>query len=143
MLQTMKNWLFDKDFYKQVLVIAIPLMVQQVIMSSVNLIDNLMVGQLGDATIGGVGVVNRYYMIANFGANGFVASACIFIAQYFGAKDFKRLKQTFSLGIFGTYVIIIPFTLLALLAPDVILYFFTDDVAYVAQGIHSYQQLLQ
>ncbi|MBE6115072.1 MAG: MATE family efflux transporter [Erysipelotrichaceae bacterium] len=136
MLQTMKNWLFDKDFYKQVLVIAIPLMVQQVIMSSVNLIDNLMVGQLGDATIGGVGVVNRYYMIANFGANGFVASACIFIAQYFGAKDFKRLKQTFSLGIFGTYVIIIPFTLLALLAPDVILYFFTDDVAYVAQGIH-------
>lgn len=135
MIQDLKSWLFDKDFYKQVLVVALPLMLQQVIMSSVNLIDNLMVGQLGDAAIGGVGVVNRYYMIANFGANGFVAAACIFIAQYFGAKDFKRLKQTFSLGIFGTYMIIIPFTLLALFAPGAIVRFFTDDIAYVAQGL--------
>jgi Na+-driven multidrug efflux pump len=78
-------------------------------MSSVNLVDNLMVGQLGDAAIGGVGVVNRYYMIANFGAKGFVSAVCIFLAQFLGAGDVEHSKQTFRFSVFGTYAIVIPF----------------------------------
>ena len=59
----MENLLKQKGFYRHVLVIAIPMMLQSLITSSVNLVDNLMVGMLGDAAIGSVAAVNRYYMI--------------------------------------------------------------------------------
>lgn len=42
-----------RQFYKLALAVAVPLMMQQLITSSVNLVDNLMVGQLGDAALGG------------------------------------------------------------------------------------------
>ena len=47
----MENLLKQKGFYRHVLVIAIPMMLQSLITSSVNLVDNLMVGMLGDAAI--------------------------------------------------------------------------------------------
>lgn len=130
-----KKWIADRHFYKHVLIVATPLMLQQLIMSAVNLVDNLMVGQLGDAAIGGVGVVNRYYMIGNFSAMGIAAAASIFIAQFYGAKDNEHLKQTFRYAIFAVYTIIIPFTLFALFAPGSIVGFFTKDPAYMKQGI--------
>ena len=89
----LKKYIADKTFYKTALAVAIPLMFQQLITSSVNLIDNLMVGQLGDAALGGVAAVNRYYMIATFGTNGILAAAAIFIAQYFGAKNLLKTKS--------------------------------------------------
>ena len=83
----LRKFIGNKEFMKSALAVAIPLMFQQLVTSSVNLIDNMQVGQLGDAALGGVAAVNRYYMIATFGTNGVLAAAAIFIAQYFGAKN--------------------------------------------------------
>lgn len=130
-----KKWFGSISFYRHVFVIAAPLMLQQLIMSAVNLVDNLMVGQLGDAAIGGVGVVNRYYMIANFSAMGLVAAASIFISQFYGAKDKIHLKMTFRYAIIGVYLIIIPFTVFSLIAPQWIIGFFTKEIAYHLEGV--------
>ena len=62
--------------------IAVPLMLQQLIVSSVNLIDNLMVGQLGDMALSGVSMANRFYMIVWAGVNGMIASSVIYLSQY-------------------------------------------------------------
>ena len=91
----LKKFLCDRTFMKAVLAAAIPLMLQQLISSSVNLVDNLMVGQLGDAALSSVAAVNRYYMIALFGTNGLAAAASVFIAQYYGAGEQEHMKQTF------------------------------------------------
>ena len=85
----------NRVFYKQVLIVAIPLMLQQLVTSSVNLLDNLMVGQLGDAALSGVAAVNRFYMIAMFGTMGILAAAAIFIAQYYGAKKENHMQESF------------------------------------------------
>ena len=130
----LKKFIGDKAFYKEVLAVAVPLMVQQLIMSSVNLVDNLMVGQLGDAAIGGVGVANRFYMIANFSVNGFIAATAIFIAQYYGAQDDEHLKQTFRFSAVGSLALMTLFFLLVLFNPSFIISFFTDDITYIAQG---------
>ena len=71
---SIRKFYFDKKFAVAVLSVAIPLMMQQLITCSVNLIDNLMVGQLGDIAIGGVAAVNRFYMIATYGTNGLIAA---------------------------------------------------------------------
>ena len=70
----------DKEFVKSALVIAIPLMVQQLIVSSVNLIDNLMVGQLGDVALSSVSNANRFYMIVLFGIQGMIAACTIYLS---------------------------------------------------------------
>ncbi|MGB7595870.1 MAG: MATE family efflux transporter [Erysipelotrichaceae bacterium] len=123
-----------KSFYKQVLIVAIPLMIQQLVTSSVNLLDNLMVGQLGDASLSGVAVTNRYFMIAIFGTFGVLAASSIYIAQFYGAKDNDHMKQSFRYSMLSAYLIMLPFVALALLFPDAILGFFTKTPAILAEG---------
>ena len=125
----------DKKFVQAVLVIAIPLMLQSLITTSVNLVDNLMVGQLGDAAIGGVASVNRFYLIGMYGTNGMVIAAGIFIAQFFGANDREHMKQSFRFSIISAYAITIPIFLCAFLFPSAILNFFTPDPEVIAIGI--------
>ena len=87
----MKKFLFDLPFAKRVTLIALPLMVQQLISVAVNLVDNLMIGYLGDAAIASVAAVNKYYMIAFFAINGLAAAASVFIAQYHGAEEKDKI----------------------------------------------------
>jgi len=124
----------NKTFYIRVLALAVPFMLQQLIGSSVNLLDNLMVGQLGDAAIAGVASANKFYMVAMFGVMGLSGAASIFIAQYYGAKDEEHVKQSFRYSLIASYVIIAPFVVLGLMFPETILRFFTSDVAVVQQG---------
>ena len=130
----LNKFVASKTFYKEVIAVALPLMLQQLIMSSVNLVDNLMVGQLGDAAIGGVGVANRFFMIANFSVNGFIAATAIFIAQYYGAKDDDHLKQTYRFSLFGAIALMTIFTILGIFNPKLIVSFFTSDPVYITQG---------
>ena len=106
---SIRKFCFDKEFAKIVLAIAIPLMIQQLITSSVNLIDNLMVGQLGDIAVGGVAAVNRFYIIATYGTNGLINAAAIFIAQFYGAKDYDKMQQTFRFMLVSALIIILLF----------------------------------
>jgi putative MATE family efflux protein len=124
----------NKSFYIRVLALAVPFMLQQLIGSSVNLLDNLMVGQLGDAAIAGVASANKFYMVAMFGVMGLSGAASIFIAQYYGAKDEEHVKQSFRYSLIASYVIIAPFVILGLMFPETILRFFTNDAAVIAQG---------
>ena len=78
----MRKYFGDKKFIYSVLVVAIPIMLQNLIQTSVNLVDSLMVGQLGDAAIGGVAAVNRYFLILNGGMFGLTSAVAIFIAQF-------------------------------------------------------------
>lgn len=136
LISTIKTKFFgNKAFYAAVFAVAIPLMLQSLITSSVNLVDNLMVGQLGDSVIGAVASVNRFYMIANFGTNGIVAAAAIFLAQYFGAGNTGKMKEAFRFSLLSALMIIAPFFLLGVFKPELILAFFTNDVALIDIGV--------
>lgn len=131
----MKKYFGDRKFIILVLTIAIPIMLQNLITTSVNLVDSLMVGQLGDSAIGGVSTVNRFFMILNSGIFGIVNAVGIFIAQYYGARNEEKMKEAFRFSLISTYIIIIPFFLLALFYPQSILSFFTKDTSLIESGI--------
>jgi putative MATE family efflux protein len=124
----------NKAFYIKVLSVAVPFMLQQLIGSSVNLLDNLMVGQLGDAAIAGVAAANRFTMIAMFALFGIGGAASIFIGQYYGAKDAEHVKQSFRYAILSGYTIVIPFLIIGLLFPTQILSLFSKDPDVVRLG---------
>ena len=134
MQRSKSRWIGDRQFYRTALAVGIPLMFQQLITSSVNLVDNLMVGQLGNEALSGVAAVNRFTMIAIFAVNGLLAAAAIFIAQFWGAEDSERMKQTFRFSLLAAGFILIPFWLAEAVAPALILGFFTNVPEVVAAG---------
>ena len=72
----------DKSFYKMVIMIALPIMIQNAITNFVNLLDNVMVGRLGTEQMSGVSIVNQIGNVANLCVFGAVSGAGIFTAQF-------------------------------------------------------------
>lgn len=82
-----KKLIGDKAFYKALLMIIVPVIIQNVISNFVSLLDNLMVGTLGTNEISGVAVANQLVFIFNLCVFGGLSGPGIFTAQYFGAGD--------------------------------------------------------
>ena len=90
-----EKFIGDKAFYKMVLTVAVPIMVQNGITNFVGLLDNIMVGQVGTEQMSGVAIVNQLLMVYYLCVFGGLAGAGIFTAQYFGQKDQEGIRQTF------------------------------------------------
>ena len=60
-----KRYFGDKDFYEKIFGIALPIMIQNGFTNFINLIDNLMVGQIGTDQMSGVAIVNQLLFIFN------------------------------------------------------------------------------
>lgn len=85
----------DKSFYKMVLLIAVPIMIQNGITNFVSFLDNIMVGQVGTEQMTGVAIVNQLIFVYNLCIFGGVSGAGIFTAQFFGQKDDEGVANTF------------------------------------------------
>ena len=90
-----KSWFGDRAFYKSMFVVAIPLIVQQMITSFVNMLDNIMVGQVGTVPMSGVSIVNGLLFIFYLCIFGASSGAGIFTAQFFGSGDHRGIRHTF------------------------------------------------
>ena len=85
----------DRDFYRQVLVIALPIILQNLITNFVSMLDNVMVGQLDTAQIGAVTIVNNNLLyVLNVTLFGGAAGAGIFTTQYYGSQDQQGIRYT-------------------------------------------------
>lgn len=93
------------SFYKKTLMIAIPVMIQNLITNFVALIDNIMVGQVGTEQMSGVAIVNQLFFVYNLTVFGSLSGAGIFGAQFFGKQDMEGVRNTFRFKILTTFVI--------------------------------------
>ncbi|MBQ7315412.1 MAG: MATE family efflux transporter [Clostridia bacterium] len=90
-----RKYIGDKAFYRMVLGIAVPIMLQNGVTSFVNMLDNLMVGSLGTEAMSGVSIVNQFIFVFNLLIFGAVSAAGIFTAQYYGSKNTEGVRHTF------------------------------------------------
>ncbi len=90
-----KTYFGDKAFYRSVLAVAVPIMVQNGITNFVSLLDNIMVGRLGTEPMSGVSIVNQFIFVFNLLIFGAVSAAGIFTAQYHGISDTRGVRDTF------------------------------------------------
>ncbi len=107
----LKKFIGDKAFYKKMLVITLPILVQNVITNFVSLIDNIMVGQIGTEQMSGVAIVNQLLFVFNLCIFGGISGAGIFTAQYHGKGDHKGVRDTFRAKIIIVSVISVIFIL--------------------------------
>ncbi len=92
----MRNKLIgDKAFYSRIFAIAIPIIIQNGITNFVSLLDNVMVGQVGDLPMSGVSIVNNLIFVFNLCIFGASSGAGIFTAQFHGTGNHQGVRYTF------------------------------------------------
>ncbi len=89
----MKKYIATKDFYKKVMLIAFPIMIQNGISNFVSLLDNIMIGRVGTEQMSGVSIVNQLIFVFMLCMFGVVSGAGILGAQYYGQKNNKGVRD--------------------------------------------------
>ncbi len=101
-----EKYIGDKQFYKNVLFMVIPMILQNLVTNFVSLIDNIMVGQVGTEQMNGVSIVNQFIFVFNITIFGAVAGPSIFGAQFFGKGDHEGQKYTVRYRLIAVSLII-------------------------------------
>ncbi|MBP1581276.1 MAG: MATE family efflux transporter, partial [Oscillospiraceae bacterium] len=129
MLQTLKRkFIGDKAFYYGLLVLIVPMIIQQGITNFVSLLDNVMVGRLGTESMSGVAIVNQLIFVFNITIFGGLAGASIFGAQFFGKGDHQGVRHAFRFKIiYGLLVSALAMGLLFCFNEPLISLFLTDN----------------
>lgn len=96
----------DKAFYRSVLAIIIPVIIQSSISNFVNFLDNLMVGALGDAQMSGVSISNQLIFVFSLAIFGGLAGPGIFGAQFYGAGNMDGMRSTFRIKLLECIVLL-------------------------------------
>ena len=94
MRDIMKRLIGDRNFYRKVFSVLLPILIQNLITNFVSLLDNIMVGQVGTEPMSGVAIVNQLLFVYNLCALGGLSGAGILTAQYFGKGDHDGIRYT-------------------------------------------------
>lgn len=129
-----KNLFGDKVFYSKLLKIALPVVIQNFIASSLNMVDTMMIGKVGEAEIAAVGIANQYFLLFSLFITGFTSGCSIFISQFWGKRDKKSIKKILGIGLIISLLISIIFTAIALSMPHKIILFYNKDANVVKLG---------
>ena len=116
----------NKHFYKQALAIALPVMLQQLIISLVTLVDNFMVSALGNSMMAAVNVSNQVNFVFFVFLNVICSAGGIYLAQYKGANDEKGMRQAFRFKLIITSIVAIVYFLILQFMPDVLIRLMTN-----------------
>ena len=117
----------DKKFYKILVSLCIPIIVQNLISTSVNIIDTVMISSLGEASVASIGVANQFFFLFNMTMSGLTGGAGLFISQFFGRNDTKNIKKITSLSVFLGILLGLLFLIPAVFFPKLIIHFFSYD----------------
>lgn len=91
----LRRYIGDKIFYRRMLAVVLPIIIQNGITNFVSLLDNIMVGQIGTVQMSGVAIVNQLLFVFNLCIFGATSGAGIFTAQFFGSGDHDGVRHTF------------------------------------------------
>ena len=121
----------NKTFFKLLLSLCIPIIIQQLISTSVNIIDTVMISSLGEISIASIGIANQFFFLFNMSIGGISGGAVIFISQFFGKNDDISIKKVIGFScILGLFISLI-FSFFALFSPETIINIFSNDESVV------------
>ena len=125
----------DKDFLKKLLIIGIPVVIQNLISIGLNLIDTLMIGQLGEQPLAAVGAANQLYFVFMVSLFGLLAGASVYMSQYFGARDFAGIKRVLGIDYAVGILWSLGFFLIAQSLGAQVIHIFSKDPEVIAFGV--------
>jgi len=132
--QKHKGSFFTREFFREMLPIAIPIALQNLLMASFRLVDTLMIGQLGDVSLSAVGIAGNVSFLFELVCFGLGSGAAVFMAQFHGAGQRGEIRRTMGAALTLLAPIGVIFMLAAELFPTQIMGILTDDASLIEEG---------
>ncbi|HQO93221.1 MAG TPA: MATE family efflux transporter [bacterium] len=124
----------SENFYKRALAVAIPVAVHNLIISSINMADVFMVGQLGESAIAALGISNQLMFLFILFMFGMGSGGSIFISQFFGKKDRVNLHRVIGIMMVPAVAISIIIAAGAVFIPKALMSVFSHDAEVLDQS---------
>ena len=124
----MKSLIGDKKFYRMVLIVCIPIVIQNGFTNLASLLDNIMIGQLGTLSMSGVSISNQLFQVFNVSMFGAMSGAGIFLAQFYGRGNRDGVHNCFRIKmIIGVLISIIAICLFKMIGTSLISLYLNDN----------------
>ena len=131
----------DRSFYRSLIMLAVPISLQNLVTFAVGFADNLMIGSLGDDAISGVYVGGQLQSVLQMFIGGIEGAILILAAQYWGRKDRESIRKVVSIGVKFALGVGILMTLVAVSFPEWTIRIFTQDPGVIREGA-AYVQIV-
>ncbi len=125
----------EKSFYRSVLAIMLPVALQQAINMGVNMLDTMMLGSFGEVQLSASSLANQYYNLFTILCMGIIGGSSVLAAQYWGAGDKEKVRETFNMAIRLSTWLSLVFALLTWFFPAQIMAIYTSETDVIAQGV--------
>lgn len=125
----------DRKFYRQVAAIAIPIALQSLITTGVNMMDTIMIGAVGETELSAVSLANQFINIYQILCMGTGMGASVLVSRYYGMKEYGALKKAMAIMVRLCVGIAAVFFLATLFFPRAIMHIYTGEEAIVIQGV--------
>lgn len=135
-------------YYKRMILIAVPIMIQNGITNFVSMLDNIMVGRVGTLPMTGVSIVNQLLFVFNLCIFGAMSGAGIFTAQFFGKKDHEGVKSTLQYKLVSSIILTVIGVIVFLTLGDVLINAYLqsdatpDEIEIVTGYSRSYLKIM-
>jgi putative MATE family efflux protein len=131
---TLIDFLSDREYYRLLFKFVMPIALQQFIMSSLNMVAVLMVGQLGEVQVAAVGLANQIYFLLNLLLFGITTGSAMFTAQLWGKRDVANIRKVLGLALSLGLAAALVFVVIAEVFPQWALGIYSKDPAVVSMG---------
>lgn len=125
----------DKEFYQQVLHIMIPVALQQAVNIGVNMMDTIMLGSFGEAQLSASSLANSFYNLFTILCMGIIGGCSVLAAQYWGAKNKEKVRETFNLALRLSIFLSLIFATVTALFPTQIMRMYSNEQAVIDYGV--------
>ncbi len=133
------NFFRDREYFLLLVRFALPIALQNLISSLLNMAAVIMIGQLGETSVAAVGLANQVWFLLNLVVFGIVSGSAIFIAQLWGKGDVPNIRRVVGLGGKLALAAALVFWSLAIFFPQVTLRLYTEDPEVILLGSHYLQ----
>lgn len=134
MASTLPALLNDRDFFRTLVRLGLPVALQSFFTAFLALVDNIMVGQLGAGAVAAVGLAGQYFFVLLLILIPIGGGIGVFAAQFWGRGDLERVQKVAALGLGLALVFAAAFFAVAALAPGRVMGVFSLDPAVVEDG---------
>jgi putative MATE family efflux protein len=125
----------EKEFYKNVAKIAVPIALQGLITTGVNMMDTIMIGTVGETQLSAVSLANQFINIFHIFCMGIGMGASVLVARYYGMKDKPALKKTVAIMLRLCLAMATLFCVATVLIPEQIMKIYTTETDIITNGV--------
>ncbi len=130
-----KLFIKDTAFYKKVAMIAVPIALQGLITTGVNMMDTIMIGSVGETQLSAVSLANQFINIFHIFCMGIGMGASVLVARYYGMKDQNSLRNTVTIMLRLCLAMASLFCVATILMPEQIMRIYTVEEPIIEKGI--------